>query len=152
MNITIIPMNTAHIPALTQMEKCCFSTPWSENSLWEELQNPLAHFLVAMVGGSTVGYIGTQEVAGECYITNIAVLPEQRRQGIAQALLASAIHGAQERSCEFITLEVRAGNTAAILLYEKNGFVTAGRRKEFYRHPDEDAFIMTRTFTEPAQR
>ena len=146
MNITITPMNTSHISALTALEKSCFSTPWSENSLRAELVNPLSHFLVATVDQAVVGYIGTQEPAGECYISNIAVLPEYRRAGVAQALLASAMSGADERGCEFITLEVRVTNAAAVSLYEKNKFEIAGRRKAFYRQPDEDAFIMTRYF------
>lgn len=151
MNVTIIPMNISHITALVELEKRCFSTPWSENSLRAELTNPLSHFLVAAMGDNVVGYIGTQEVAGECYISNIAVLPEHRRQSLAQTLLKMAMHGAKERGCEFITLEVRVSNTAAVSLYEKNEFVIAGRRKAFYRHPDEDAFIMTKYFRRSAQ-
>jgi ribosomal-protein-alanine N-acetyltransferase len=89
---------------------------------------------------------------GECYILNIAVLPEHRRTGVAQILLGSAISGAKERGCEFITLEVRVSNTPAISLYEKNGFAVAGRRKSFYKHPDEDGIIMTRYFTESARK
>ncbi|NLX94523.1 MAG: ribosomal protein S18-alanine N-acetyltransferase [Clostridiales bacterium] len=151
MNVTIIPMNTSHITALTELEKRCFTTPWSKISLQEELINPLSHFLVAVAHGHVIGYIGTQEVVGESYISNIAVLPEHRRKGVAQTLLDRAIQGAIERGCVFITLEVRVSNTAAISLYEKNGFLQAGRRKSFYRHPDEDALIMTKHFNNSAQ-
>ncbi len=150
MNITIISMNGSHIAALVALEKRCFTTPWSKNSLQGELINPLSHFLVATAKGRVLGYIGTQEVVGESYVSNIAVLPEYRRTGVAQALLESAIQGAKERGCVFITLEVRVSNTAAVSLYEKNGFSVAGRRKLFYKQPDEDAFIMTKYFEDSA--
>ncbi len=151
MNFTVIPMNSSHITVLAELEKCCFSTPWSENSFREELVNPLSHFFVAVGHDRLIGYIGAQELVGESYISNIAVLPEYRRTGVAQALLERAMQGAKERGCAFVTLEVRVSNTAAVALYEKNGFAVAGRRKLFYRHPDEDAFIMTRYFNNSAQ-
>lgn len=151
MNFTIIPMNSSHIVALAELEKRCFSTPWSKNSLREELVNPLSHFFVAVAHDGLMGYIGTQEVVGESYISNIAVLPEYRRTGVGQALLDRAMQGARERGCTLITLEVRVSNAAAVSLYEKNNFLTLGRRKMFYRHPDEDAFIMTKYFNKSAQ-
>ena len=141
---TIIPMNSSHIGTLAVLEKQCFSSPWSAQSIAEELENPLAHFLVAMAGKSVAGYIGTQEIAGECYITNIAVFPEYRRSGAARALLSAAQKGAAERGCTFITLEVRVSNTPAISLYKKNGFAVAGERRDFYTKPDENAYIMTK--------
>ena len=79
-----------------------------------------------------VGYIGVQEICSEAYITNIAVPKEFRRLGIARALLKEACSGAEKRNCEFITLEVRKSNTAAIELYKKEGYNIAGERKNFY--------------------
>lgn len=143
-NYTVVPMDKTHLEAVAALERQCFSAPWSAQSLAEELDNPLAHFLVAVAGGKTAGYIGAQEIAGECYITNLAVFPEYRRLGIAQALLAAAQNGAIERGCRFITLEVRPSNRPAVALYSKNGFTAAGERRGFYQNPDEDALIMTK--------
>lgn len=141
----ILSMDASHICAVTAIEKVCFSTPWSRKSLEEQLLNPLSHFLVA-VDEEVKGYIGVQEIAGEGYITNIAVLPGYRRKGIAQALLSKAMTAARERECSFITLEVRVSNTAAIALYTKNGFNIVGERRDFYTKPVENAYIMTRYF------
>ena len=83
---------------------------------------------------------------GEAYITNIAVFPEYRRQGVAQKLLQKAIDGAKSRDCVFITLEVRKSNSNAIALYEKLDFKNVGERKNFYTNPTENAIIMTKNF------
>ena len=89
--------------------------------------------------------MGLSKIAGEGYVTNIAVLPEFRRKGIGRALLQYVINDC-ENQLEFISLEVRVSNDAAISLYKKFGFAEVGRRKRFYTHPDEDALIMTKTF------
>jgi len=147
---TIIPIENSHIKPLAALEKQCFTSPWSVESIADQLVNPLAHFLVAAAGSAVAGYIGTQEIAGECYITNIAVSPEYRRSGIAQALLTAAQEGARARGCSFITLEVRVSNMPAIALYSKNGFTVAGERRDFYTKPDENAYIMTKYFDKGA--
>ncbi len=150
MDISIVPMNRSHIRAMASVEKQSFSEPWSENAIEQELDNRLARYLVAVRGDEVAGYIGFYEVAGECYITNLAVAPERRRAGIGQALLTAAIEDAQERQNTFITLEVRPSNLAAVRLYQKNGFQEAGRRKEYYRKPVEDALILTKYLNEVA--
>ena len=136
-------MQPQHIPAVAEIERVCFSVPWTAQGLREELDNPQAHFLVAADGGTVVGYIGVQEICGEGYVTNVAVLPPYRRAGIGRALLCAALDGARERECAFLSLEVRVSNTPAISLYTSLGFTAAGRRKNFYRDPAEDAVIYT---------
>jgi len=143
MGFEIVNLNKSHIDGVVKLEETCFASPWTREGIEEELSNPQAHFLIAE-GGGVLGYIGVQEIAGEAYITNIAVLPGFRRKGIAGALLNAAAGGAQERGCEFITLEVRVSNSPAIALYEKCGFEPAGRRKNFYTNPAEDALIYTK--------
>ncbi len=145
MNYTIIPMNKSHISAVANIEKVCFASPWTEEGIAEELKNPLAHFLVA-VGEEVMGYIGVHEICGEGSITNVAVLPNFRCNGIGKALVSAAINGAKERNCEFITLEVRKSNFPAISLYSSLGFEQVGLRKNFYSSPTEDAVLMTKTF------
>jgi len=137
-------MAAKHIPEIAELERRCFSQPWTVAALTEELSNPQARFLAAVQGG-VIGYIGVQEICGEAYITNVAVAEESRRMGVADALLKSAEDGAAKRGCAFITLEVRAGNHAAISLYKKRGYEQTGVRKRFYSLPDEDAFIMTKS-------
>ena len=85
-------------------------------------------------------------VLDEGYITNVAVRPECRRNGIAQKLLQVFLDFAQAHKLAFLTLEVRASNYGAIALYGSRGFRGVGRRKNYYEHPREDAIIMTREF------
>lgn len=122
------------------IEKICFSNPWSREDLESQIDSGTAHFLVADVDGRAVGYMGLQIFSGEGYVTNVAVLPEFRGQGIASALIARQM----ENDMEFITLEVRQSNQPALKLYEKSGFERVGIRPNFYSNPDENAVIMTR--------
>jgi ribosomal-protein-alanine N-acetyltransferase len=116
--------------------------------LAEELDNALSAFLVALDdGGKVAGYAGLQVILDEGYITNIAVRPDCRRQGVAGKLLQVFLDFAQGNHLAFLTLEVRASNYDAIALYGSRGFRSAGRRKNYYEHPKEDAIIMTREFT-----
>ena len=142
--IKVCAMAADHIPQLAQLEQLCFSEPWSEEGLAAELDNPNAFFRVAeSADGTILGYVGMHCVAGECYIDNVAVFPQARRMGAASALLQDMIGWAKQNNCAFITLEVRPSNSGAIALYEKFGFAEAGRRKRFYRDPDEDGLILT---------
>ncbi len=145
MNFEIVKMRAEHIPEIARLEAECFSQPWSENALSEELKNENSHFLAA-VSDRVLGYIGVQEICGEAYITNVAVFGEYRKEGIGRKLLNEACSGAKERGCEFITLEVRESNSAAIALYESEGFEKAGVRKNFYSSPPENGIIYTKNF------
>ena len=148
MEFDIVKMTEEHISALAELEKICFSTPWSENSLREELDNRTAHFLVALCGGRTAGYIGTFVVCESCYVSNVAVFPHFRRQGAAKALIERACADAKQLGAESISLEVRPSNEPAVRLYASMGFEEIGLRKNFYRSPTEDALIMTKAFDE----
>ena len=147
MRVHIVPMNADHLDEVAELERICFSTPWSRNMLAEELDNMLSAFLVALDDfGRVVGYAGLQVVLDEGYITNIAVRPECRKQGIAGKLLQVFLDFAEANCLAFLTLEVRASNYDAIALYGTRGFRSVGRRKNYYEHPREDALIMTREF------
>ena len=143
--ITLTPLEERHILALAHLELVCFSEPWSERSLREELTNPLARVWVAEQEGKTVGYAGMRCVVGEGYVNNVAVFPEYRRQGIGRALVEKLIAQAQ-RECAFLSLEVRASNEAALAVYYELGFEVQGIRRDFYIMPTEDAVIMTKDF------
>ena len=148
MHVRIVPMTADHLDEVAELERICFSTPWSRNMLAEELDNALSAFLVALDdGGKVVGYAGVQVILDEGYITNVAVRPECRRNGIAGKMLQVFLDFAQANRLAFLTLEVRASNYGAIALYGGLGFRGMGRRKNYYEHPKEDAIIMTKEFT-----
>ena len=147
MHVRIVPMNGDHLDEVAELERICFSVPWSRNMLAEELDNLLSAFLVALDDNDrVVGYAGLQVVLDEGYITNVAVRPECRRQGVAAKLLQVFLDFARANRLAFLTLEVRASNYDAIALYGSRGFRSVGRRKNYYEHPREDAIIMTLEF------
>ena len=135
-------MTAAHVPQVAQLEKLCFSDPWSENSVASELENDLSYWLVALEGDQVAGYVGSQTVLGETDMMNIAVHPDHRRKGIAEALVNALVDALKERESHCLTLEVRASNAPAKALYEKLGFQQTGKRKNYYRKPKEDALIL----------
>lgn len=144
----IVPMDRSHVPQIAQLEQLCFSAPWSEAMLEEELYNPQASFLVAEdEDGNVIGYAGLHAVLDEGYIDNIAVEPDARKHGVASSLLDVFCRFAAS-NLAFLTLEVRASNDPAIALYQKYGFQEVGRRKNYYQHPAEDAILMTREFSD----
>ena len=135
-------MTADHVPQIAQLEKMCFSDPWSENSIASELNNALSLWYVALEGDRVAGYIGSQTVMGESDIMNVAVHPDYRRAGIAQALILELMEGLRLRRSRCMLLEVRDSNEPARALYEKLGFREIGRRRNYYRNPREDALIL----------
>ncbi len=135
-------MKSSHVAQVAQLEKICFSDPWSENSIASELTNKLSFWLVAMEGDTVAGYIGSQTVMDESDMMNVAVHPDFRRKGIAEALVNTLVENLSKMGSRCLTLEVRASNAPAIALYEKLGFSEIGRRKNYYRNPREDALIL----------
>ena len=146
--INIVPMQADHLEELERLERICFSRPWSRKMLGEELENDCAAFLVAEEPETcrVLGYAGVLVMADEGYITNVAVFPEYRRQGIAAQIIKVFCDFAAGNHLSFLTLEVRPTNTAAIELYRSFGFEEVGRRKNYYDLPKEDALILTRYF------
>ncbi len=139
----LIKLTEVHVPQMAEIEKICFSLPWSEDMIKSELNNPSCLYLAAVDGDVLAGYIGVQTVLDEGYINNVAVRPEYRRRGIAAALISLLNEQAKAIGLAFMTLEVRESNAPAIALYEKLGFTTVGRRKNYYEKPREDAILMT---------
>lgn len=139
--MTVVPMEERHLDTLAEIEKACFHAPWSADMLREELGKGL--FLVAEQDGAVAGYVGCQTVLDEGYITNVAVSPDCRRQGIGRALIAELTERAKRAGLAFVTLEARESNAPAITLYEGAGFRRVGVRKNFYTAPAEDAVLMT---------
>ena len=99
MPVRIVPMKTEHLDAVAELERSCFTVPWSRNALAEELDNALSAFLVALdENDRVVGYAGLQVVLDEGYITNVAVQPDCRRRGVAGSALPRAIISRFSRS------------------------------------------------------
>lgn len=141
--IFIRKMTADDIPQVAAIEKELFTLPWSEQAFADELENKCATILVVQSGVEIVGFADMREIAGECYINNIGVKPYHRRQGIGRELMRALENNATE-SAEFITLEVRQSNEAAIRLYKSMGYIKVGTRRGFYEQPKEDADLMTK--------
>lgn len=143
----IEPMNASHVPQIAQLEKRCFSDPWSEKSIASELENPLSVWLVAVDGGQLIGYVSSQTVLGETDMMNLAVAPEARRQGTGRALVLALVDALTEKGSHSLMLEVRVSNTPAQKLYESLGFSQVGRRPKYYVNPREDALILRKEWS-----
>ncbi|MGM9541779.1 MAG: ribosomal protein S18-alanine N-acetyltransferase [Candidatus Limivicinus sp.] len=145
MEYRIIDTTEAQLEQIQAIERQCFSCPWTLDQLRSQLSDDRHVFLAAVAeNGAVVGYVGMMFVLDEGYISNVAVAPAYRRQGVADALTSALVMRAEELGLAFVTLEVRAGNEPAKALYAKHGFVPVGRRKNYYDLPKEDAILMTR--------
>jgi ribosomal-protein-alanine N-acetyltransferase len=166
------PMTEGDIAQVMDIEREAFPSSWPQTAYKRELQNSAARYLVItelrdvptephaaggvwgrirrIVGGDPpaadellLGFIGLWLMVGEAHIVTVAVRREYRRMGIGERLLIAAIELARDHDQELITLEVRASNDAAQLLYEKYGFDRVGLRVRYYSDNHEDAVIMT---------
>ncbi len=145
MDYRIIDTTETQLEQIEKIEQQCFSCPWTLDQLRSQLSDDRHVFLAAVdAGGTVLGYVGMMFVLDEGYISNVAVAPAYRRQGVADALISALMTRAEELNLAFVTLEVRAGNEPAKSLYAKHGFVPVGRRKNYYDLPKEDAILMTR--------
>lgn len=142
------PMTMEYVPQVAALEKVCFSTPWSESSIGGELQNQWAIWLVALEGDALAGYLGVQYGPDGADIMTIATAPAFRGRGVGRALIAEMAARLKSMGLQWLTLEVRPSNTAALGLYEAMGFQQVGNRPRYYRDPVEDAILMTLFFEE----
>lgn len=142
--IVIEDAREEHLDELETLERQCFSIPWTREQLKSQLPDPMHEFLAALEDTRVVGYVGMMAVLDEGYISNVAVQPEKRRQGIGDLLIRTLLERAEARELSFVTLEVREHNEPAIALYRKWGFVPVGLRKDYYEQPRENAILMTR--------
>jgi ribosomal-protein-alanine N-acetyltransferase len=141
--ISINKMTKDNISDAAELEKLCFSCPWSSDSFESALENKNSYFICAEINFKFAGYAGMYSAADEGYIYNIAVHEEFRNMGVGEALIRNLLEYSEKKCLGFLSLEVRASNAAAIHLYEKCKFIKNGIRKNFYDSPQEDAVIMT---------
>lgn len=140
--IQYVTMEKKHIEQIADLEKACFSDPWSVVSIASELNNPLSLWIVALDDDNVVGYVGSQTVLDGADVMNLAVSEQYRRQGIARDLMLLLEEQLKKKGVRMLALEVRVSNSAAIALYESMGFCQVGRRPRYYSNPREDAFIL----------
>ncbi len=154
MSAVIEPMRMADIPAVLEIERLSFSSPWPAYAFEQELtSNRLARYIVSRAGGRVVGFTGVWLMVDEAHITTFGVHPDHRRQGIGRGMLLRLAELAIELGAIRMTLEVRVSNAAAQALYGAFGFRTAGRRPHYYSDDGEDAFILTTSdLTGPSMR
>lgn len=149
MHYQLLPMDRSHLPAVVALERECFSHPWSQGMLEEELYNDTVSFLVAEgEDGTVLGYGMIRVILDEGCLEKIAVAPNCRRQGVGEEILSAFLRFG-EAHLAFLTLEVRESNAPAIALYQKLGFSQVGRRKNYYQELHEDAILMTREWEHP---
>jgi ribosomal-protein-alanine N-acetyltransferase len=139
-NITIRRMTVVDVEAISEIEERVFSMPWRAVDFLEMIEAEYARFYVATEEGTPVGAIGGRVIAGDGQITNIVVDEPFRRRGIARAMLKHMLADIADEA-ETVSLETRAGNVAAIRLYEEFGFRLVARRRDFYEKPTEDALV-----------
>ncbi|HXH61061.1 MAG TPA: ribosomal protein S18-alanine N-acetyltransferase [Fimbriimonadaceae bacterium] len=139
---SLAPLEDSHIDQILLIEKSANGSPWSRKSFEQEIGHEPSEFIVAKKDGRVIGYAGAWIVADECHITTVAVAEEFRRQGLGKRLIVELLERSRDRGALCATLEVRAGNAAAIALYDGLGFRSAGRRKAYYPNNREDAVIM----------
>lgn len=135
-------MEAEHIPQILDLERRCFSDPWSEALFRQELENERSRYTVLLKEGRVIGYLGFWQIFDEGHILNIAIAPEYQGQHFSDILMQDMMQYAAERDIPHLTLEVREGNLPARALYRKYGFYEAGIRKEYYSAPVENAVIM----------
>jgi len=139
-------MRSEDLDAVLAIERASFGMPWSRGAfLYEMQQNRVARCWVTRDGARVVGYICLWEIADEVHVTNVAVHPGRRRQGIARAMLGGIIDDGRARKLRIVVLEVRPSNRDALTLYESFGFRVVGRRRGYYYDTGEDALIMEAT-------
>lgn len=135
-------MEEKDLDQVCQLEAYTFSRPWRRKDFEDAIREKYYCFYVAAEDNIVLATAGLICSLDEADITNVAVLPAYRRRGIARSLLRQMLVEAKTNGIKAFTLEVRAGNLAAIQMYESLGFVREGLRKEFYDLPCEDAVIM----------
>lgn len=143
MELRIVDVSAEHIRQIEEIERDCFSRPWTAEQLKSQMRDAQHEFIAAVSDGRVLGYVGLMYVLDEGYISNVAVHPDARRQGIGDTLIDALAAKAAELELAFLTLEVRESNAPAIALYAKHGFHPVGKRKNYYDAPKEDAVLMT---------
>jgi ribosomal-protein-alanine N-acetyltransferase len=140
------PATPSDLPEVIALERQCYGDPWPATAFSTLPENPRVYFMVARnAAGRVAGYVVAWFVMEEGELANLAVAPSERRKGLGRVMLDAMLADAARRGARQIYLEVRESNQAARALYEARKFEEVGRRKRYYRKPEEDALILRRT-------
>lgn len=141
----VVLLNDDYVEELVELERKCFKDPWSATMFSGDLQSEFTYYFgIFNKDGMLVGYAGMWVSVDVGEITNVAVHPDYRRQGIASLLINNLIDVCRINNLSSINLEVRENNCKAISLYNKLGFEKVGLRKNYYKNPTENAVLMTK--------
>lgn len=130
--------------AVARLESELFTDAWSEDMLTDCLGQ--AHYTLSVCvdeADVVLGYLISTHIVGEAELLRIGVAPAWRRQGLGVLLMDQFMRLCEEKETPAAFLEVRDSNVSAISLYERFGFETVGKRKNYYHHPEEDARLMS---------
>ena len=147
LDLKLQPLTSDDLSAVLELDKACFGGLWTLEGYQREMDSPNSDLLGLFSPVSSLKLLGMGcfwSILEEAHITILAVHPQYHCQGLGQALLYSLLKTASDRGLERATLEVRASNLAAISLYQKFGFKTAGRRRRYYQDNGDDALILWR--------
>ncbi|PSO50278.1 MAG: ribosomal-protein-alanine N-acetyltransferase [Cyanobacteria bacterium SW_9_44_58] len=150
MQVTIQPLKNQQLEQVLSLDQVCFGGIWTKGAYEREIASPNSFLLTLVQENSEskqqlIGIGCFWAIVEEAHITLLGIHPDYRGQGLGELLLCCLLEGARTWPLERATLEVRVSNTAAIALYQKLGFEIAGRRKDYYPMPPEDALILWRS-------
>ncbi len=136
------PASIADAAAMAAIEARSFSDPWPLEGFREVFTLPGTVALVMTAGGDPIAYFLAREILGTAEVLNLAVVPEWRGQRLGGRMLDLGLEAVRARGGQEVFLEVRASNRVAQALYASRGFGVEGRRRGYYRRPDEDALVL----------
>lgn len=141
-DITILPMVESDLDQILEIESVSYPKPWLRQHFLDELASPYGNPYSAFDSdGRVAGYICATLLLDEAHIMNVAVAPHGRGKGVGELLMRQVLDDSRTGGADFVSLEVRVSNDAAISLYKKIGFLEVGRRKKYYEN-GEDALLM----------
>lgn len=141
--VRVVPMRRRHLRTVVRIEEECYPRPWSATLFLSEVaQRSSRRYVVGTIGPLVVGYCGLMVVGEEGHITTLSVDPAWHRRGVGTVLLLDQARTAPGHGVRHLTLEVRASNTPAQVLYQRFGFAPVGVRRNYYTETNEDAIIM----------
>ena len=150
--VRIAPLRRRHLRSVIRIEDECYPRPWSATIFLSELaQRTSRRYTIGTLGPLLVGYSGLMVVAEDGHITTLTVDPAWHHRGIGTVLLLDQARAAPALGVRNLTLEVRASNASAQVLYRRFGFAPVGVRRGYYEETNEDAIVMwARDITTPA--
>jgi ribosomal-protein-alanine N-acetyltransferase len=141
--VRIVPMRRRQLRSVVRIEEECYPRPWSATLFLSELaQRSSRRYRVATIGPMVVGYSGLMLADDEGHVTTLTVDPAWQHRGIGTLLLLDLVRAALGMGAKHLTLEVRASNAPAQVLYRRFGFAPAGVRRNYYAETGEDAIVM----------